>query len=452
MSSDEVRNRGRAWLVFAFFVLLAVAVAEGVFILRRGTGMQAAATAAQPGRKILYWQDPMHPAYTSDKPGKAPDCGMDLVPVYEGEAGTIAAGAQLQLPENAFRITPEKQQLIGVRYGVVERESLTRTIRATARLAYDETRIERVHSKIDGWIDKVYVDFTGQLVSRGQPLLDVYSPEVLASEEEYLLALKAREKLGHSSYKEVSTGADSLLDAARQRLELWDVPERLIAQIEKTGKPSRSMTLYSPAAGFVLTRNAYANQRITPETELYAVADLSTIWAIADFYEYEARDVRLGQRVVLTLTSFPGRKFAGTVSYIYPQLADSTRTLRVRAALPNPGFLLKPDMYGDLDLDVGYGRRLAVPQSAVLNSGTEQIVFVAHADGYFEPRKVVLGDSVGDRVIVLGGLKEGEKIVTSGNFLVDSESSLKAAAGEMAAPGTNHGNHGGAPANHSGHP
>jgi len=443
MSSDEVKHAGRRWLTAGFLALLAIAVAEGVFIWRRetrGTGSAPpAAPATATGRKILYWYDPMHPAYKSDKPGKAPDCGMDLEPVYEEPVAQPASGARVSLPESAFRITPEKQQLIGVQYGIVARQPLTKKIRAVARLAYDETRIRRVYSRIEGWIDKVYVDFTGQLVSKGQPLIAVYSPEVLATQEEYLLALKAREKLGGSAYKEVSAGAISLLGAARRRLELWDVPDQLISELEKTGKPSRSLVLPSPAAGFVLSRNSYVNQKITPETELYAIADLSTIWAIADFYEYEVHDVRMGQRIVLTVSSFPGRTFEGKVTYIYPQLADSTRTLRVRAEFLNSGFALKPDMYADANLEISYGRRLAVPQEAVLDSGAEQRVFVAHEGGYFEPRKVELGDNVDGKFIVLGGLREGEKIVTSGNFLVDSESTLKAAAGGIQMPGMDHG-------------
>ena len=192
-------------------------------------------------------------------------------------------------------------------------------------------------------------------------------------------------------------------------------------------------------SGFVTARNAYENQRITPDTELYAIADLSTVWAIADFYEYEIHEVQLGQTVMLTIDSFPGRTFRGKVTYIYPQLDNTTRTLRVRAEFPNPDFTLKPEMYANADLKIDYGQRLAIPQEAVLDSGAEQMVFVALEGGYFEPRKVVLGDRVDNRVIVLSGLKAGEKIVTSGNFLIDSESKLKSAAGGMGIPGMEHG-------------
>ncbi len=456
MSSDEIKSSQipntpqtakqgatKGWRVAIFLVVLAIALGEAVVIVRQWLKAPLAAPAAAGGRKVLFWQDPMHPAYKSDKPGQAPDCGMDLVPVYEeaGEPATAGGeqGAKGALPEGAFKITPEKQQLVGVQYAEVTPQPLTRTIRAVARLSYDETRIVRVHSKIEGWVDKVYVDFTGQLVKKNQPLIDVYSPELLATQDEYLLALRAQDKLGDSAFKEVANGANSLLEAARRRLELWDVTDQQIAEIQKNKKPIKDLTLFSPANGFVLSRNAFEKQRITPETELYSIADLSTVWAIADFFEYEVHDVRIGQRVVLTLPSFPGRGFVGRVSYIYPQLDNTTRTLKVRAEFANPDFTLKPDMYANAELKIDYGRKLALPQEAVLDSGAGQVVFVARDNGYFEPRKVVLGDRVDNRVIVLSGLKSGEKVVTSGNFLVDSESALKAAASGMGMPGMNHG-------------
>ncbi len=382
-------------------------------------------------RRILYWQDPMNPERRSDKPGKAAD-GMDLVPVYAEESSGIK-------PEGAFRITAEKQQLIGVQYGQVTVRALAKTTRAVARLAYDETRITRVHSKIAGWIERVYVDFTGDLVKKGQPLLTVYSPDLVATQDEYILALKARDKLGKSSFSDVAAGANSLLEAARRRLELWDVTDDQIAELEKTRKPSRALTLFSTADGFVIARNAFERQRIMPETELYSIADLSTVWAVADVYEYEAQLVRVGQTAAMTLPSFPGRTFRGKVSYVYPQLDNATRTVKVRVEFQNPDFALKPDMYANVELRFDFGNRLSIPKEAVLDSGSEQLAFVALDDGYFEPRKVKLGDETGGEVIVLSGLKAGERVVTSGNFLVDSESKLKSALSGMVMPGMDHG-------------
>ena len=381
------------------------------------------------GRKILYWQDAMNPAYKSDKPGKAPD-GMDLVPVYADESPSAEA-----LPPGTVKISSERQQLIGVQFGQVSRQALSRTIRTVGKVTYDETRVTRVQAKVSGWIDKVYVDFTGRLVTRGQPLFSLYSPELVSTQQEFLLASRARENLGTSSVKEIAANAAALYDSARERLRLWDITEEQIQDLERRGTPAKTMTLYSPITGFVVTRNAFPGQRVTPEAELYVIADLRTVWVLADVYEYEIPYVRLGQAANMTLTYLPGRTFAGRVTYIYPQLDNTTRTLKVRLEFPNPGDALKPDMYANVDLRIDYGEHLAVPQDAVLDSGTEQIVFVARADGYFEPRKVKLGPKVGNLYVVLAGVKAGEQVVTSANFLIDSESQLKSALGGMAGMG-----------------
>jgi RND family efflux transporter MFP subunit len=234
-------------------------------------------------------------------------------------------------------------------------------------------------------------------------------------------------------------GASSLLDAARQRLELWDVSAEQIEELERTKKPIKAVTLYATRSGFVTARNVYERQKITPETDLYTIADLSTVWAIADIYEFEAPEVRLGQAVTLTMPYLPNQTFRGKITYIYPQLDNATRTLKVRAEFPNPDFALKPDMYVNVELRIDYGRQLSVPVEAVLDSGSEQTVFVALDRGYFEPRNIQLGGKVGDTFIVLRGLKDGERIVTSGNFLIDSESKLKSATSGMGMPGMNHG-------------
>ncbi|HVO83411.1 MAG TPA: efflux RND transporter periplasmic adaptor subunit [Syntrophobacteria bacterium] len=386
------------------------------------------------GRKILYWQDAMNPAYKSDKPGKAPD-GMDLVPVYADE-GASSAG----LPPGSVKISAERQQLIGVQYGQVIRQSLARTIRAVGKVTYDETRVTRVQSKVSGWIDKVYVDFTGRLVQRGQPLFTLYSPELVSTQQEFLLASRARDHLVKSPVSEIAANAVSLYDSARERLRLWDITEEQIQELERRGTPAKTMTLYSPTTGFVITRNAFPGQRVTPEAELYTIADLDTIWVLADVYEYEVPLIKLGQAASMTLTYLPGRTYQGRVSYIYPQLDNTTRTLKVRLEFANPGDQLKPDMYANVNLRIDYGEHLAVPQAAVLDSGTEQIVFIARGDGYFEPRKVRLGAKAGNFYIVLDGLKAGERVVTSANFLIDSESQLKSAFTGMA--GMNMGNTG----------
>jgi membrane fusion protein, copper/silver efflux system len=349
-------------------------------------------------------------------------------------------GSEAETTAAPFRISPDKQQLIGVQYGTVEYQDTSKSLRAVGRVAYDETKIIRINPKIEGWVEQVYVDFTGKQVKKGQPLLTIYSPDLVQTQTEYLLALRGKQELSNSEFAEASKYSASLVESARRRLELWDVSQSQIAEVEKRGTPTREMTLYSPADGFVLTRGAFPRQRITPDTELYALADLSKVWVMADVYEFEAANIREGMRADVTLSSFPGRTFHGRVTYINPQLESSTRTLKVRVELPNPGFQLKPDMYADVTLHINGSRSLVVPAEAVMDSGSEQMVFVGLGDGYFESRKVTLGGKVDNKYIITSGLKAGEQVVTSGNFLIDSESRLKSATGNM---GGGH-NHGGA--------
>ncbi|ABK18116.1 efflux RND transporter periplasmic adaptor subunit [Syntrophobacter fumaroxidans] len=385
-------------------------------------------------RKILYWTDAMNPSFRSDKPGKAPD-GMDLVPVYE-EEDRPGAG----LPPGVLKISPQKQQLIGVGYSRVIKDSLSKTIHAVARLAYDETKISRIQARVDGWIDRVFVDFTGKLVKKGQPLISIYSPELVSTQMELLLARKSKETFAGSVFDEAASGANVLYESTRERFRLWNIPDAQVREIEKRGKPSTSMTLSSPAGGFVVNRNAYPGQRITPETEIYSIVDLSTIWALAEVYEYEVPLIKLGQDATMTLSYVPGKTYKGKVTYIYPEVDKTTRTLKVRMEFPNADFQLKPDMYANVGIEVDFGRQVSIPQEAVLDSGTEQIVFVALGDGYFEPRKVQVGARVGDRFIVVSGLNPGEQVVSSGNFLIDSESRLKSALRGMGSPA--HAGHG----------
>jgi RND family efflux transporter MFP subunit len=416
-------------------------------------------------RKPLYWVDPMHPSYKSDKPGIAPDCGMKLVPVYAGEQkkepssapaerkvlywvdamnpthksdqpGIAPDGMKLvpvyadeekktAMPPGTVEINPEKQQLMGVTYGAAEYATATGSIRAAARVTLDETKIAKVQTKLEGWIEKVAVNFTGKLVQKGDPLLTIYSPEALATQQEYLLAAKAERVMQDNPVHEMLGSTENLVAAAKKRLELWDIGDAQIDEVSRTGQTIKNLTLYSPISGFVMERNAFPSQRVTPETVLYTLADLSTVWVIADVFEYEAVNIRLNQPATLTLTYLPGRAFHGRVSYILPQVDPATRTLKVRIEIANPGYALKPDMYGEVEFQTGGARRLVVPQSAVLNSGDSQTVFVDRGNGYFEPRAVKIGEQMDSRIEILSGLKAGERIVVSGNFLMDSESRLK---------------------------
>jgi RND family efflux transporter MFP subunit len=384
---------------------------------------KAAASPAE--RKVLYWYDGTNPAFRSDKPGNAPD-GMELLPMYAESDQSMA-----EMPAGAVKISSTKQQLIGVRTDTVKREPLNRTIRAVAQVQIDETKIARIHVKIAGWVDKVHVDFIGKLVRKGQPLFTLYSPDLVSTQQEYLIARRAEKDLASAPFEEVSKGADTLLQAARQRLRLWDMSDEQIRQLDESGEVSRTTTMYSPIDGFVLKREVFERTYITPETELYEIADFSTVWVNAEVYEYEVPYVKVGQSARMTLSYFPGKTYTGDIVYIYPTVDPATRTVKVRMEFPNFNFELKPDMFAEVQLNIGYGTQTVVPQEAVLDSGSEQIVFVAMGAGYFEPRRVQLGPRLEDRVVILSGLKPGETIVTSGNFLIDSESRLKNAMAGM---------------------
>jgi RND family efflux transporter MFP subunit len=392
-------------------------------------------SSAQPGetskqassgeRKVLYWYDPMHPAYKADKPGIAPDCGMQLVPKYaDDDAGSAMA-------VGTVRISSDKQQLIGVRTTTVEREPLVRTVRTTGQLTADETKLAHVHVKINGYIEKVFVDYVGQLVKKGQPLFTIYSPDLVATQEEYLIAKRGAAELGNSQFKEVSQGSQSLLRSARERLKLWDISDEQIRKLDETGEVSRTLTFYSPVDGFVMDRKAFPQTAVTPDMDLYQITDLSKIWLNADVYEYEVPFVKVGQTVEMQLSYYPGKTYTGRVTFIYPTVDPVARTVKVRIEFPNPRFELKPQMFANVELKINYGNKILVPQEAVMDSGDRQYVFLVHDGGVFEPRDIQMGAKLDGKVVVLSGLEPGDTIVTSGNFLVDSESRLKSAMGGM---------------------
>ena len=348
------------------------------------------------------------------------------------------ATSNQSMPPGTVNLNPARQQMIGVRYTEVRRADMKRTLRTVGLVQMDEEKIARVHVKVAGWIETMYLDYVGKLIKKGQPLFTLYSPDLVSTEQEYLIALKGQEYLSKAPYADVAAGADSLLRATRDRLQLWDVSDAQVRTLEATGKAERTMTLYSPINGFVMTRNAYEQAYVTPETDLYDIADLSTIWVYVDIYEYEAPFVHIGQPASMQLSYFPGKTYRGRVAYVYPTLDPKTRTIKVRLAFPNPNYALKPDMYADVQLTIDYGAQIVVPSEAVLNSGTRQVVFISKPGGYFEPREIKVGDQFDGQYAVLAGLTPGEKIVASGNFLIDSESQLGSAmqgmAGMSAAP------------------
>ncbi len=377
-------------------------------------------------RKVLYWYDPMHPAYRADKPGFAPDCGMALVPKY---ADGVAA--MKDMPAGTVRVSAEKQQLIGVKLGHAEVRSLTKTIRAVAKITYDETQLSHAHTKVEGWIEKVYVDYVGAPVKYGDPLFTLYSPELLSTQQEYLIALKAKRELADSPTPEIARSTEALYQAARERLLLWDISQEQIHKLEETGQPERAVTFYAEHRGYVTERKALPHMRVEKNTDLYMIADLSRVWAIAEVYEYEAPLVQVGQAARMTVAALPGRTFTGKVNYIFPALDPQTRTLRVRLDFDNPGMALRPEMFANVELAADLGRQVVVAEDALLDSGMKQYVFVHRGEGYFEPREVRVGMRTGGWVAIEHGLKRGDEIVVSGNFLIDSESKLKAAADQM---------------------
>lgn len=391
----------------------------------------AADQAPSVEKKILYYQDPMHPWYHSDKPGIAPDCGMKLVPVYASEAAAMAPGS--------VEISPARQQLMGVVTAKAEYRTLDQTIRSVGQVAMDETRLVNVHVKTPGWIQKVFVDYTWQQVKQGDPLFTYYSPDLLEAEQEYLLAVRARDRLAASSFPEVAAGGATLLESAQQRLELWDFTAEEIHQLELSGKPQHDITVNAPASGYVVDRKAFPNQYITPETEIYKLVDLSRVWAEGEIYESDAPAVSVGQEAVLTTEALPNARLRGTVTFIAPTVKQDTRTIIVRAEFPNPEVKLKPGMFVNLVLHRGLGTRLTVPADAVLDSGAQQRVFVDRGKGLFEPRVVTVGARSGDYAVILSGLRAGELVVTRANFLIDSESNLRESISGMAGmPGMTH--------------
>lgn len=332
------------------------------------------------------------------------------------------------------QLSPERLQGIGVRTGQVESRTVEDEIHVTGNVAIDETRLSTVQVRYSGYIQKVFADATYQYLRKGQPLFTIYSPDLVATEREYLVAKQNQQRVAQSTIPGVTEGAASLLEAATERLKQWGVPQREIARLESTGAIQQELEVDSPVSGYITERNALPNLTVQPETRLYSVADLSTVWVLAEVFQNDLGRIKVGDRASLTVDSYPGRTFEGRVNFIYPQVDMTTRTARARLVFPNPGLKLTPGMFVNVTLKVAMGKQLVIPATGVLQSGTRQIVFVSREDGYIEPREVQLGSRAGDDFIVLKGLKIGEEIVTSANFLIDSESQLQAALGTFVPP------------------
>ncbi|HSO62299.1 MAG TPA: efflux RND transporter periplasmic adaptor subunit [Desulfobacterales bacterium] len=394
------------------FVFRALAYLAPVLLL---VGVAAAPTSAQSD----------HAGHSSPAPAKADDLDLSGLTMESLQK----EGKMVEVAQGTVQISPERQQLIGVRIGTVEKRLLQKVIRTNGRVEFDEKRLATISPKIGGWIEELYVDFTGAPVKKGAPLLTLYSPELVSTQEEYLSALRARRELSASPYPEVAASGNALVESARRRLRLWDISEEQIRVLEQTGQVRKTLTLYSPYGGIVLEKMAFRGMRVEPGMALYKLADLSVVWLIADIYEYELPLIRLGQQATIHLSYLQGEAFTGKAVFIYPYLDAQTRTARVRFEFANPHGKLKPEMYAGVEITIRLGDKVTVPEGAIIDTGIRKVAIVDKGSGYFEPRDVKLGTKAGDYYEVLDGLTVGERVVTSANFLIDSESKLKEAVG-----------------------
>lgn len=376
-------------------------------------------------QKPLFYRNPMNPAITSPVAAKD-EMGMDYIPVFAEENTASAA------PAGTVRIDPTVVQDMGVRTTAVKRATLSRNIRTIGRVTYDEQRVARLHPKYDGWVEKLFIDRTGDLVKKGSMLLSIYSPQLVATQEEYLLALDNAEKLKDSPFADVRDGAASLLRSSKERLQLLDVPKHQIDQLTAERKVMKGLHIHSPFDGIVMNIGAREGERITPQTELYMIADLSRVWVIVDLYENDIPWVRAGDTAKMEVAGIPGRIFTGKVAYIYPYLEAKTRTVKIRLEFSNKGLALKPEMFANVDI---HSNRkvdaIVVPAEAIVRTGTQEQVFIQRSPGQFEPRSVTVGVTSNGQTQIVSGLEPGETVVTSSQFLLDSESKLKEATAKM---------------------
>lgn len=383
---------------------------------------------SQKPRKILFYRHPMNPSVTSPTPAKG-SMGMDYIAVYAEDNNDKKS------PPGTVKIDGVTVQNIGVRTAKAIRTTLSHTILAVGRVTYDEERMVHLHPKTEGWIEQMHVSKTGQHVKKNTDLLSIYSPQLVASQQEFILALNNLKALENSPIKDIREGAVGLVKSSRERLKLLDVPPHQLRDLERKHKIKKSLHIHAPAGGIVMKIGAREGQFVTPATEIYMIADLSKIWVYADIYENELPWVKQGDPVEMQLAGVPGKIFNGHLTYIYPYAEAKTRTIKVRMVFDNPDFLLKPDMFAEITIFAGKQLNvLVIPSEAVIRSGSRNQVFVVRAPGKFEPRQVTLGLASNGKVTVISGLKEGEEVVTSGQFLIDSESKLREATAKMLKP------------------
>ena len=423
-----------------------IAGGGGYWLGNKGTNMpapNAAATSAgtvapvgnpaKKERKLLYYRNPMGLPDTSPTPKKDP-MGMDYVAVYEGEEDG-GSGAEPN-SANQIKISTEKVQKLGVRTEAAQLRSLDKTVRAAGRIEPDERRTYAISPKFEGYVERLHVNVTGQAVGKGQALFEVYSPELVSAQREYAIAVQGVDSLQEAGGS-AQAGMKQLADSSLQRLKNWDISEEQVKALTKSGETKRTLTFRSPVSGIVTEKKAVQGMRFMPGEELYQVTDLSAVWVVADVFEQDVGLVQLGAQAKVRINAYPDKLFEGKVSYVYPTMNAATRTVPVRVELANPGLLLKPAMFAQVELPVSAkGSVITVPVSAVIDSGTRQIVIVQKGEGRFEPREVKLGARSDTHIEILEGVKEGEPVVIAANFLIDAESNLKAAVGGFGQSGS----------------
>lgn len=393
------------------------------YVLRTSLVWAAAVVCAAAG----YFYFVGHPRQTAS-------ANSSVLPAAVGSAKLEPKVPETAAPLASIELSPQRLQSIGVRTGVVKRQAVVDEIRATGTVQIDERLVSYVQVRFSGYIRKVFVNATYQQVTKGQPLFTIYSPELVATQNEYLLARQNESLLKNSSVADVASGASALTAAAKARLAQWNIPQAELTELRKTGKPISELTVDSPVSGYVTQFNALPNLYVEPSTRLYTIAGLSRVWVNAELSQDDAGRIRPGDPAAITVDAYPGRTFHGRIESILPQVDQATRTVQVRVEIANPGLKLKPGMYVNVDLKASLGRHLVVPASAVLQSGTQAIAFIDRGEGRLVPQNVTLGPQVGDNFVVLGGLKAGERVVTSANFLIDSDSQLQSAAGSYTPP------------------
>lgn len=379
------------------------------------------------------------PACERKKPAEAADSmpgmpGMGGPPKAEATdsmAGMPGMGGTPNATPGSVNIAADRQQFLGVTFTTVEKRPLIRQVKTVGRVEYDERKLGFVNTKFAGWIERLYVDFTGVYVDKGQPLMSIYSPDLVSAQQEYLQAIKAVRAIPPGADPSIVARSRELIVAAQRRLQLWDIRDEHIRDLERTGIPRRTLEIHSPISGYVIEKTALQGMRVEPGMNLYKIADVSRVWIDAEIYEYEVPLIKLGQAATVQLSYAPGEVFKGRVSYIYPYLDPATRTVKVRVEFDNPGNKLKPGMFADVVFDSNLGSMLVVPETAVLDTGSRKVVFVSRGEGRFDPRDIKTGYQGSGLYQVLDGLREGEKVVTSANFLIDSESQLSTATSKM---------------------